>query len=97
MIAIGFFNQSLEPVQAATVSDMARRGVTATAIGILLASSSLLGSISPVVAGVVADAKGFQSTFLLVSAVAFLGAFIALFLRIPGGMSVQGSESGEAL
>ncbi len=42
LISIGFFNQSLEPVHAATISDLTRKDVTATAMGILMASSGLM-------------------------------------------------------
>lgn len=83
LISIGFFNQSLEPVHAATISDLTRKDVTATAMGILMASSGLMGAISPVVAGLTADTQGFQLAFIFVAATSFCAAGVSMFLRIP--------------
>ena len=83
LISVGFFNQSLEPVHAATISDLTRRDVTATAMGILMASSGLMGAISPVLVGLTADTKGFQTAFVFVAAISFCAAGVAMFLRIP--------------
>jgi FSR family fosmidomycin resistance protein-like MFS transporter len=83
LLSVGFFNQSLEPVHAATISDLTRRDVTATAMGILMASSGLMGAISPVLVGLTADTKGFQIAFVFVAVISFCAAGVAMFLRIP--------------
>ncbi|MFN8521556.1 MAG: MFS transporter [Chloroflexota bacterium] len=65
---IGFFLYSMTPVLNAWALEVAPPELGGTSIGILFAAQSLLGSIAPIVGGLIADRWGIPAAFYFIAA-----------------------------
>lgn len=82
ILALGAFVYSLHTIFIAAAMDIAGEEVQSTVVSIIY-GSSFLGIVSPVLAGVIADAYGVPGAFLYGGALILLATFILGLMRLP--------------
>ena len=82
ILALGAFQYSLHTIFIAAAMDIAGGEVQSTVVS-LIYGASFLGTLSPVLAGVIADNYGIPSTFLYGGAVVLVSTFILAVLKLP--------------
>ncbi len=82
VVALGAFQYSLHVIFIAAAMDVAGEEVQATVVS-LIYGASVLGTLSPVLAGVVSDAYGYPSAFLYSGGVVLVAAVIMALTRLP--------------
>ena len=82
IVAMGAFEYSLHSIFIAAAVDVAG-GEAQSTVASLIYGASFLGTLSPLLAGVIADAYGVPSTFLYGGGVVLLATFILSLLRFP--------------
>jgi MFS family permease len=84
IVAMGAFLYSLQALFLAAASDMGGPEVQATTASLVYGSTFLSSTISPLLAGMVADALGIRSAFLYGAAMLLLASVAMSFLKLPG-------------
>ena len=82
ILALGAFLYSLHTIFIAAAMDIAGDEVQSTVVS-LIYGASFLGTVSPIIAGVIADTYGVPSTFLYGGALILLSTFVLALLRLP--------------
>ena len=82
ILALGAFQYSVHAIYVAAAIDVAGEDVQSTVVS-LVYGASFLGTFSPIVAGIIADAHGYSSAFLYGGSVVLLSALILGLLRLP--------------
>jgi len=83
IIGIGAFLYSFQALFVATASDLAGGNVQATTASLAYSVGPIAGTISPIIAGLVADAFGVSATFLYGAAVLLVGSMALFFVKPP--------------
>jgi MFS family permease len=92
ILALGAFQYSLHTIFIASAMDIAGGEVQSTMVS-LIYGASFLGTLSPILAGIIADAYGVPNTFLYAGGVTLLATFILALLKMPKTES-QLAQSG---
>ena len=82
ILALGAFLYSLHTIFIAAAMDIAGGEIQSTVVS-LIYGASFLGTVSPIVAGVIADNYGTTSTFLYGGAVTLVATVVLALLRLP--------------
>ena len=82
VLAVGAFQYPLHAIFIAAAMDIAGGEVQST-MASLIYGASFLGTLSPVLAGVIADAYGIPSTFLYAGGTTLLATFMLATLKMP--------------
>ena len=82
ILAMGAFLYSVHAIFIAAAIDVAGGEVQSTVVS-LVYGASFLGTVSPVVAGVIADAYGIPAAFLFGGSLVLLAAFMLALLKLP--------------
>ncbi|MCH7785992.1 MAG: MFS transporter [Chloroflexi bacterium] len=82
IIAMGTVLYSLHTIFIAAAMDVAGGEVQSTVVS-LIYGASFLGTLSPIIAGIIADNFGVPSVFIFGGSVVLLGAVILLALKLP--------------
>ena len=82
IVAMGAFLYPLHVIFIAAAIDVTGEQVQSTVVS-LIYSAQLMGTISPILAGVIADSYGTPSAFLYGGAVVLLSALAMVLLRLP--------------
>jgi predicted MFS family arabinose efflux permease len=83
VLATGVFLYALHALFIATAMDVAGEGEVQSTVVSLVYGASFLGTFSPVLAGVVADARGTPAAFLFAGSLVFLATLILAAARLP--------------
>jgi MFS family permease len=83
ILLLGTFLFSLHAILIASAAEMAGEAMQATTVS-LIYSASFVGALAPTIAGVLADAYGFKSTFLFASVLVAVSAFTLVLTNLPG-------------
>jgi MFS family permease len=90
---LGFFLYAMRPVLQAWILETTPRNMGGTSIGILFGAQSLGASVSPLVAGLIADSHGLLATFwFLAGTIVVANLFI---FAMPKESRAKSSGSGE--
>ena len=82
VLVMGAFQYPLHAIFIAAAMDFASGDVQST-MASLIYGASFLGTLSPVLAGVIADAYGIPTTFLFSSGITLLATFMLATLKMP--------------
>ncbi len=82
VLAMGAFHYSLHAIFIASAMDVARGQVQSTVVS-LIYGAGFLGTVSPVIAGAIADAYGTHITFLYAGSVVLLAMVFMSMLTLP--------------
>ncbi len=82
IMALGAFLYSLHTIFIAAAMDIAGGEIQSTVVS-LIYGASFLGTVSPIIAGVIADNYGTSSTFLYGGAVTLVATVVLALLRLP--------------
>ncbi len=82
IIAMGAFIYSLQAIFVAAAMNIAGAELQATVTSVMY-GGSFLGIVSPILAGVIADAYGVPNAFLYAGALVLLATFILSLLKLP--------------
>ena len=82
IVALGAFLYSLHTIFIAAAMDIAGGEIQSTVVS-LIYGASFLGTISPIIAGVIADSYGTTSAFLYGGAVTLVATVVLALLRLP--------------
>ena len=82
VLAMGAFLYSLHTIFIAAAMDIAGGEIQSTVVS-LIYGASFLGTVSPVIAGVIADRYGISSAFLYGGAVMLVATLILALMRLP--------------
>ncbi|MFQ5793120.1 MAG: MFS transporter, partial [Acidobacteriota bacterium] len=83
ILAIGAFIFTFHAIFVAAAIDLSEEEVRGTAVALVYASSNAIGSIGPLLGGVLADAYGVEATFLFAGGVVVAAALLLGALRLP--------------
>ena len=81
VIVMGAFLFSLMSILLAAATDLVPRDVQATTVSLVFGAAIIVSGLSPYIGGLLADAFGVKSTFLLASGMVLMAALIATFSR----------------
>ena len=82
VLAMGAFQYPLHAIFIAAAMDIAGGEVQST-MASLIYGASFLGTVSPVLAGIIADAHGIPNTFLYSGGITLLATFLLATLKMP--------------
>lgn len=80
MASLGLFFFSVMPIVTAATMDQVERGSEGSATALIFAGGSVVGSLSPIVAGKIYETSGFEGIVWYCGTIAVLGAALALIL-----------------
>ena len=86
MGSLGLFFFSVMPIITAATMDQVERGSEGSATALIFAGGSVVGSLSPILAGKIYETNGFEGIILYCGIIAVIGAALALILpmrRLP--------------
>ncbi len=83
ILALGAFVFSMHAILISAAMEVAEPEMQATTVSLIFAAS-FLGSLSPTIAGVIADAYGVPAVFVFSSSLVALGTVVLAFTRLPG-------------
>ena len=78
--SLGLFFFSVMPIITAATMDQVERGSEGSATALIFAGGSVVGSLSPIVAGKIYETNDFQGIVIYCGTIAVLGAALAIFL-----------------
>jgi MFS family permease len=81
LLVLGFVGQGVGGVIQAFMAEVTKAENRDIIFGVYFTLSFTIGSISPVIFGVLADAYSFQTAFLYVSTVSILAVIVSYFLK----------------
>ncbi|MBH59700.1 MAG: hypothetical protein CL907_00745 [Dehalococcoidia bacterium] len=79
LLLLGCVLFAIIPVIAAAAMDYTVPGTEGTSVSLLFTGGAILGSLSPIIAGLFYDLSGFGSVIILTSLLALIGCVISLF------------------
>ena len=82
VLALGAFLYSLQAIFMAAAINLAGGQVQSTVVSVMY-GGSILGIVSPILAGVIADAYGVANSFLYAGAVTLLATLILSLIKLP--------------
>jgi len=82
IVALGAFLYSLHTIFIAAAMDIAEGDVQSTVVSVIY-GAGFLGTLSPVIAGVIADTHGVPTTFLYGGSVMLLATAVLAVLKLP--------------
>ena len=82
ILALGVFQYSVHAIYVAAAIDVAGEDVQSTVVSIVY-GASFIGTFSPIVAGMIADAHGYSGAFLYGGSVVLLSTLILGLLKLP--------------
>jgi predicted MFS family arabinose efflux permease len=82
ILLLGTFLFSLHAILISAASEQVEQSMQSTIVSLIYASS-FVGALSPTLAGVLADAEGLQSTFILAAGLVVCSAIVLAFTRLP--------------
>jgi FSR family fosmidomycin resistance protein-like MFS transporter len=94
-ICVGFFTLSLFPVGMAFAAELTKGEKIGTTVGLVFGSAQIFSSFSPMLVGRLADRVGLGKAFFALTAVAFLGVILSLFLPARRKTGTVGSPLSE--
>ena len=77
---LGLFFFSVMPIINAAAMDMIDKGSEGSGTALMFAGGSILGSLTPIVAGIINQSNGFQGVVIFAGAMATIGAVLSLIL-----------------
>jgi len=77
---LGLFFFSVMPIINAAAMDMIDKGSEGSGIALMFAGGSIVGSLTPIVAGIINQSNGFQGVVIFAGAMATIGAVLSLIL-----------------
>lgn len=77
---LGLFFFSVMPIINAAAMDMIDKGSEGSGTALMFAGGSILGSLTPIVAGIINQSNGFQGVVIFTGAMATIGAVLSLIL-----------------
>jgi FSR family fosmidomycin resistance protein-like MFS transporter len=83
ILALGAFVFSMQAILISAAMEVAEPEMQATTVSLIFAAS-FLGSLSPTIAGVIADAYGVPAVFVFSSSLVALGTVVLALTRLPG-------------
>ena len=86
VLLLGTFLFSLHAILIAAAAELAGEAMQSTTVSLIYAAS-FVGALAPTIAGVLADAYGFKSTFLFAGVLVGLSALILSIASLPGARS----------
>jgi MFS family permease len=93
ILAMGAFLYSLHTIFIAAAMDIAGGEIQSTVVS-LIYGASFLGTVSPIIAGVIADNYGISSTFLYGGAVTLVATVVLALLKLPKTSTQMQEASG---
>ena len=93
IVALGAFLYSLHTIFIAAAMDIAGGEIQSTVVS-LIYGASFLGTISPIIAGVIADSYGTTSAFLYGGAVTLVATVVLALLKLPKTATQMQEASG---
>lgn len=90
---LGFFLYAIRPVMQAWLMDTTPRKLQGTSIGVLFGVQSIFSSLSPFVAGVIADSFGLFATFYFITGTILAANFLVFFMPDQKNEDVKPSIS----
>ena len=93
IMALGAFLYSLHTIFIAAAMDIAGGEIQATVVS-LIYGASFLGTVSPIIAGLIADSYGTSSVFLYGGAVTLVATVVLALLRLPKTATQMRPASG---
>ncbi len=78
--SLGLFFFSVMPIITAATMDQVERGSEGSATALIFAGGSVVGSLSPIIAGKIYETNGFEGIVLYCGTIAAVGAAIALIM-----------------
>ncbi|MCH8184953.1 MAG: MFS transporter [Chloroflexi bacterium] len=93
IMALGAFLYSLHTIFIAAAMDIAGGEIQSTVVS-LIYGASFLGTVSPIIAGVIADNYGTSSTFLYGGAVTLVATVVLALLKLPKTATQMQEASG---
>ena len=94
IIAMGAFLYSLQALFLAAASDLGGSDVQATTASLIYGSTFVSSTVSPLLAGMVADTLGIRSAFLYGAAMLLAAALAMSVLKLPGPADLSASDGG---
>ena len=82
LLLLGCVLFAIIPVIAAAAMDYTVPGTEGTSVSLLFTGGAILGSLSPIVAGLFYDLSGFDSVIILTSLLALIGSAVSVFAWI---------------
>ncbi len=77
---LGLFFFSVMPIINAAAMDMIDKGSEGSGTALMFAGGSIIGSLTPIVAGIINQSNGFQGVVIFAGAMATIGAVLSLIL-----------------
>jgi len=77
---LGLFFFSVMPIINAAAMDMIDKGSEGSGTALMFAGGSIIGSLTPIVAGIINQSNGFQGVVIFAGAMATIGAVLSLML-----------------
>jgi FSR family fosmidomycin resistance protein-like MFS transporter len=88
---LGFFLYAIRPVMQAWLMDTTPKKMAGTSVGVLFGVQSMFSSLSPLLAGLVADSFGLFATFYFIAGTIILANFLVFFM--PSDQSKDSNNS----
>lgn len=82
ILGLGFFVFSMQSILTSAAVEQAGEEMQSTVVS-LIYGASFVGSLSPTIAGILADTYGLRSTFVFSFAVTLLAAAVVAFAKLP--------------
>jgi len=92
ILALGFLQYSLHTIFIAAAIDITGGEVQSTVVS-LIYGASFLGTLSPVLAGVIADAHGYSGTFLYGGGIVLGATLIMALIKLPRTATQMAAEA----
>jgi MFS family permease len=83
ILLLGTFLFSLHAILIASAAELAGEEMQSTTVSLIYAAS-FVGALAPTIAGILADAYGFKSTFLFAAVLVGLSALTLALTNLPG-------------
>ena len=77
---LGLFFFSVMPIINAAAMDMIDKGSEGSGTALMFAGGSIVGSLTPIIAGIINQSNGFQGVVIFAGAMATIGAVLSLIL-----------------
>jgi fucose permease len=79
---LGLFFFSVFPIITAAAMDQVEKGSEASGTALLFAGGAVIGSLSPVIAGLIYQRNGFEGVVWFAGSIALVGAVLAVILPV---------------
>jgi FSR family fosmidomycin resistance protein-like MFS transporter len=90
---LGFFLYAIRPVMQAWLMDTTPKKMAGTSVGVLFGVQSMFSALSPLLAGLIADAYGLFSTFYFIAGTILAANLLIFFMPSPPSKDAEASVS----